>query len=119
MFSPRKDNDDPPVYPAVPNSLRSESFEMTEMRKVQEARADTAPNITPYLSLRSRLSQIWMNRWTILLILVLVRVMILIVDLKENVGDAKVKALSACTKVEDVGSAMASMPRRALPNARR
>ncbi|KAF4971516.1 hypothetical protein FSARC_1676 [Fusarium sarcochroum] len=110
MFSSRKDNDDPPVYPAVPNSLRSESFEMTEMRKVQEARADTAPNITPYLSLRSRLSQIWMNRWTILLILVLVRVMILIVDLKENVGDAKVKALSACTKVEDVGSAMASMP---------
>ncbi|KAF5673042.1 plasma membrane fusion PRM1 [Fusarium heterosporum] len=110
MFSSRKDNDNPPVYPAVPNSLRSESVEMTEMRKVQEARADTAPEITPYLSLRSRLSQIWMNRWTILLILVLVRVMILIVDLKENVGSAKVKALSACTKVEDVGSAMASMP---------
>lgn len=110
MFSSRKENDDPPVYPAVPNSLRSESFEMTEMRKLQEARADTSPNVTPYLSLRARLSQIWMNRWTILLILVLVRVMILIVDLKENVGDAKVKALSACTKVEDVGSAMASMP---------
>ncbi|KAM0339214.1 hypothetical protein ACHAPU_011016 [Fusarium lateritium] len=110
MFSSRKENDNPPVYPAVPNSLRSESVEMTEMRKVQEARADTAPEITPYLSLRSRLSQIWMNRWTILLILVLVRVMILIADLKENVGSAKVKALSACTKVEDVGSAMASMP---------
>ncbi|KAF4455823.1 hypothetical protein F53441_1904 [Fusarium austroafricanum] len=109
MFS-RKQNDDPPVYPAVPNSLRSESFEMNEMQKVQEARADTAPNVTPYLSLRARLSQIWMNRWTILLILVLVRVLILIVDLNENVGNAKVKALSACTKVEDVGSAMASMP---------
>ncbi|KAM5345605.1 hypothetical protein ACJ41O_011466 [Fusarium nematophilum] len=109
MFSSRKD-DDAPVYPAVPNSLRTESFEMTEMRKVQEARADTAPSVTPYLSLRSRLSQIWLNRWTILLLLVLVRVVILIADLNDNVGDAKTKALSACTKVEDIGSAMASMP---------
>ncbi|KAF4981800.1 hypothetical protein FZEAL_2473 [Fusarium zealandicum] len=109
MFSSRK-HDDPPVYPAVPNSLRSQSVEMTEMRKVQEARADTAPSITPYLSLRSRLSQIWLNRWTILLILVLVRVMILIASLDDNVGDARAKALSACTKVEDIGSSMASMP---------
>jgi hypothetical protein len=31
-------------------------------------------------------------------------------SLNDNIGDAKAKALSACTKVEDVGSAMASMP---------
>ncbi|KAM0419013.1 hypothetical protein ACHAPT_012064 [Fusarium lateritium] len=110
MVSSRNSTDPPPVYPAVPNSLHTESFEMTEMRKVQEARADTAPSVTPYLSLRSRLSQIWMNRWTILLLLVLIRVVILIADLNDNVGDARTKALSACTKVEDVGSAMASMP---------
>lgn len=109
MFSSRK-NDDAAVYPTVPNSLRSDSVEMSEIRKVQEARADTSPTITPYLSLRARLSQIWMNRWTILLLLVLVHVIILIAQLNDNVGDAKVRALSACTKVEDVGSAMASMP---------
>ncbi|KAL0471203.1 hypothetical protein QR685DRAFT_278054 [Neurospora intermedia] len=71
---------------------------------------DTDPRITPYLGLRARLSQLWFNGWTILLILVLIRVIILTVNLKENLGDAKAKALSACTKVEDVGSAMASMP---------
>jgi hypothetical protein len=74
------------------------------------ARSDTAPSVTPYLSLRSRLSQIWLNRWTILLLLVLLRVVLLIADLNDNIGDAKSRALSACTKVEDVGSAMASMP---------
>ncbi|KAH7146540.1 hypothetical protein EDB81DRAFT_496231 [Dactylonectria macrodidyma] len=109
MFFSRK-NDESAVYPAVPDSLRTDSFEMTEMRKTQEARADTAPTFTPYLSLRSRLSQIWLNRWTILLLLVLVRVLWLIADLDDNVGEAKTKALSACTKVEDIGSAMASMP---------
>lgn len=98
------------TYPPVPDSIHSDSFEMSEMRKVQQARADTAPSVTPYLSLRSRLSQIWLNRWTILLLLVLVRVIILIADLDDNVGDAKAKALSSCTKVEDMGSAMASMP---------
>jgi hypothetical protein len=51
-----------------------------------------------------------MNRWTVLLLLVLVRVLLLITNLNENVGDAKIKALSACSKVEDIGSAMASMP---------
>lgn len=35
---------------------------------------------------------------------------LLIAQLHDNVDDAKAKALSACTKVEDMGSAMASMP---------
>ncbi|CAI6097145.1 unnamed protein product [Clonostachys chloroleuca] len=96
--------------PEVPSSLRSESFELSDIRKVQKAKANNSPYITPYLGLRSRLSQIWINRWTILLLLVLVRVVILIGQLNSNVDDAKDKALSACTKVEDLGSAMASMP---------
>ena len=44
------------------------------------------------------------------MLLVLIRVILLSGSLTENIGDAKLKALSACTKVEDVGSAMASMP---------
>ena len=99
-------------YPDVPTSLRSDSdsFETSQMPKTLQARAATSSSITPYLNLPSRLSQIWINRWTILLLLVLVRVVLLITQLNDNVGNAKTKALSACTKVEDIGSAMASMP---------
>ncbi|KAL4976625.1 plasma membrane fusion protein prm1 [Aspergillus desertorum] len=67
-------------------------------------------DITPYMGLRARLSQIWMNRWTILLLLVLVRVLIAIASLNTNMDSARREALSACTSVESMGSAMASMP---------
>jgi hypothetical protein len=98
-------------FPDLPSSLRSDSVELDDLRKHQAARlADTNPYIHPYLGLRARLSQIWINRWTILLLLVLVRVLLLIGSLNDNIGEAKLKALSACTKVEDIGSAMASMP---------
>ncbi|KAF4125931.1 plasma membrane fusion [Geosmithia morbida] len=110
MSFPRKDEDPPRYYPEVPDSLRSDPIEMSKTRKLHEARVNTAPYITPYIGLRSRLSQIWINRWTVLLLLVLVRVLLLVVQLNDNVGDAKIQALSACSKVEDVGSSMASMP---------
>jgi hypothetical protein len=98
-------------WPEVPPSLHHESFEMSDYSKPQlKPYADTAPDVTPYLGLRARLSQIWFNRWTVLLILVLVRLLILLASLNDQIGDAKVQALSACTKVEDIGSAMASMP---------
>ncbi|KAF2090037.1 putative pheromone-regulated multispanning membrane protein Prm1 [Saccharata proteae CBS 121410] len=69
-----------------------------------------APYLTPYLGLRARLSQIWINRWTVLLLLVLVRVLIATADLKSNMDSARTEALSACTSVETAGSVMASMP---------
>ena len=70
----------------------------------------TVPNITPYLGLRARLSQVWINRWTILLLLILVRVLIGIAGLNHDLASAKNEAMSACTAVESMGSAMASMP---------
>lgn len=66
--------------------------------------------ITPYLGLRARLSQVWINRWTILLLLVLARVLIAVASLQDNMASAKREALSACTSVESMGSSMASMP---------
>lgn len=66
--------------------------------------------ITPYLGLRARLSQVWINRWTILLLLVLVRVLIAVSSLQDDIASAKREALAACTSVESMGSAMASMP---------
>jgi len=97
----------------LPSSLNSESFELRDSRSDADRPApsyDTSGSVTPYLGLRARLSQIWINRWTVLLLLVLVRVLILVATLNDDIGTAKVKALSACTKVEDIGSSMASMP---------
>ena len=70
----------------------------------------TAPSITPYLGLRARLSQIWINRWTILLLLVLARTLIAISSINYDLASARREALSACSGVEAMGSAMASMP---------
>jgi len=97
----------------LPSTLNSESFELRDSRDGVDHPAhsyDKPGSVTPYLGLRARLSQIWINRWTVLLLLVLVRVLILIATLNDDIGAAKVKALSACTKVEDIGSSMASMP---------
>ena len=67
-------------------------------------------DLTPYLGLQARLSQVWINKWTILLLLVLVRVLIAIGDVKSDMASAKREALSACNSVESMGSSMASMP---------
>jgi hypothetical protein len=69
-----------------------------------------APSITPYLGLRSRLSQIWINRWTVLLLLVLAQILIAISGINSDLDSARREALSACSNVESLGSAMASMP---------
>ncbi|KAF2228213.1 hypothetical protein BDZ85DRAFT_13200 [Elsinoe ampelina] len=87
-----------------------------EMRDYYAARDVPRPfflpssQTTPYLGLRARLSQVWINRWTILLLLVLIRTLLAIASLDDNLDSARDKALSACTSVENVGSAMASMP---------
>ncbi|KAL7272381.1 plasma membrane fusion protein prm1 [Rhizina undulata] len=70
----------------------------------------TDPELTPYLGLRARLSQVWFNRWTVLLLLVMVRILIASESLNNDLGSARTQALSACTGVESMGSAMASMP---------
>jgi hypothetical protein len=70
----------------------------------------TAPSITPYLGLRARLSQIWINRWTILLLLVLARTLLAISSINYDLDSARREALSACSGVEAMGSALASMP---------
>lgn len=65
---------------------------------------------TPYLGLRSRLSQVWFNCWSILLLLIFVRVMLSTTGLNSDLDSARGEALSSCTGVESMGSAMASMP---------
>ncbi|PQE10524.1 plasma membrane fusion prm1 protein [Rutstroemia sp. NJR-2017a BVV2] len=71
---------------------------------------NTDPYYTPYLGLRARLSQTWINRWTILLLLIILRILLSLAEIDANIAQAKTEALSACTSVETIGSAMASMP---------
>lgn len=101
------------TFPPVPPSLSAGDYEMRNFYNNQDSRRYapyTAPSITPYLGLRARLSQVWINRWTILLLLVLVRTLLAISGLNNDLDSAKREALSACSSVEAMGSAMASMP---------
>lgn len=107
-------NQHPNSFPAVPPSLSAGGHGMRDFYNTAQdtfrPASHTVPQITPYLGLRARLSQIWINRWTILLFLVLVRILIAISGLHHELDSAKIEALSACSSVESVGSAMASMP---------
>lgn len=106
-------NQHPTTFPDVPPSLSADDHGMQDHYAAQDTQRPTphtVSNITPYLGLRARLSQVWINRWTILLLLVLVRLLIAIASLHNDLGSAKTEAMSACTGVESIGSAMASMP---------
>ncbi len=96
----------PPSMPAGSHEIQDYYSNQDPPRSLSH----TAPSITPYLGLRARLSQIWLNRWTILLLLVLARTLIAISGLDNNLGSARREALSACSDVESMGSTMASMP---------
>ncbi|KAJ4368821.1 plasma membrane fusion protein prm1 [Neocucurbitaria cava] len=101
-------------FPTVPPSMSAgENHEMRDYYPPQDAPRPTinqTPNFKPYLGLRARLSQIWINRWTILLLLVLVRLLFAIASTDSSLTSARREALSACTQVENIGSSMASMP---------
>lgn len=108
-------NQRPTSFPTVPPSLSAGDHGMRDFYPpaqddAQRSTPNTVENVTPYLGLRSRLSQIWINRWTVLLFLILVRILMATDGLNHNLGSAKTEAMSACQGVESMGSAMASMP---------
>ncbi|KAF2497413.1 hypothetical protein BU16DRAFT_605792 [Lophium mytilinum] len=101
------------IFPAVPPSHSAGDHEMRDYYAPHDAPRppmNQTPYLTPYLGLRARLSQVWINRWTILLLLVLVRTLIAVAGINDNLGSARDKALRACTEVEGIGSTMASGP---------
>lgn len=98
-------------FPPIPENLNARHRDLQgEYALDRDGHIASDAQYTPYLGLRARLSQVWINKWTILLLLVLARVLLAIQGLDSNIESAKAKALSACTSVENVGSAMASMP---------
>ncbi|KAI4192764.1 MAG: hypothetical protein LQ346_004174 [Caloplaca aetnensis] len=105
--------ENPRPFPVLPPSLAAGNGEMPNYYIPQDTNREvphTVPEITPYLGLRAKLSQIWLNRWTILLFLILVRLLIAVAGLHGGLTSARSEALSACTGVESVGSSLASMP---------
>ncbi|KAK7205489.1 hypothetical protein BZA70DRAFT_160557 [Myxozyma melibiosi] len=65
---------------------------------------------TPYLGPRDRLSLAWVNRWTIICLLVLVKLMISSNSMESSLDSARSETLTACGKVEVAGSSLISMP---------
>ena len=106
-------NQHPPPFPAVPPSLSAGDHGTQDYYAAHDT-PRPAPHslqeITPYLGLRARLSQVWINKWTVLLFLILVRILFAIGSLHNDLDSAKTEAMSACNGVESMGSAMASMP---------
>jgi len=100
-------------FPAIPPSFSAGDHEMRDYYADSSAprpSTNSSPYLTPYLGLRARLSQVWINRWTVLLLLVLVRVVIAIGTADDLIDDARAEALSACSVVEKAGSTLASVP---------
>ncbi|KAK7755815.1 plasma membrane fusion protein prm1 [Diatrype stigma] len=101
-------------FPQIPPSLNTGPYEKQSGPNPPSipspSRQRPRNEVTPYLGLPARLSQTWLNRWTVLLLLVLVHFLLTASSLQDGLDDSKVKAMSACKKVEDTGSAMASMP---------
>ncbi|KAL8870360.1 MAG: hypothetical protein Q9174_003580 [Haloplaca sp. 1 TL-2023] len=97
----------PPSHYAGDDGMHNYYGDHDHSQQIPVTRPD---DITPYLGLRARLSQIWINRWTVLLFLILVRLLFAVSGLHHGLGSARSEALAACTDVESMGSSMASMP---------
>jgi len=64
----------------------------------------------PYLGLPARLSQVWLNRWTLLFILIFVQLLSTATFLKSDIQNAQRDALAACSALEQSASVVASLP---------
>ena len=99
-----------PVAPPSPSAGAHEMRDYCAAPKTPRPFLLSSSQPTPYQGLSARLSQVWINRWTILLLLVLIRTILAIADLDNSLASARTEALSACTSVEHVASSLASMP---------
>ncbi|AAS54057.1 AFR685Cp [Eremothecium gossypii ATCC 10895] len=54
----------------------------------------------PYLELRERLSQIWINRYTLLLMLCMVKILLFTSSLRFSLNNSKVHVLEECSNIE-------------------
>lgn len=71
---------------------------------------DLADSVKPYIGLRARLSQIWINNYTIFLILIIVKLVMFRASLSSSLETAEKYTMSSCKSAENMGSSVATMP---------
>ncbi|KAK9450624.1 uncharacterized protein V1518DRAFT_370949 [Limtongia smithiae] len=74
-------------------------------------------NISPYLGSQARLSQVWINRWTIICFLVLAKLLVSSNSIDGGLMFVRKESITACEKLEVAGSALVSMPHYAAIGA--
>lgn len=65
---------------------------------------------TPYLQLLARLSQAWLNQWTVLILLVVFRLFLVKRHLRQDLSNGQSDLNSACKEVQTAASLAVSMP---------
>jgi hypothetical protein len=102
------------AFPAEPPSFSAGGHEMRDNYYIDSLAPRPNPAdavyLTPYLGMRARLSQTWINRWTVLILLVLIRLMFAIGTTNELIDQARSEALAACLQVEKVAGSVVSLP---------
>lgn len=88
-------------YPASTIDLQAERVRVNE-------KSQDLPD--PHLQLAARLSQIWLNQWTILLILVLVRLLFAARTVRQNINSGLADLTVACRELQVASSTAVSMP---------
>lgn len=71
---------------------------------------DVRASITPYIGIRARMSQIWINYYTVFLVLVIIKLVIFRMSLGNSIETAEKYTMSSCKSAENIGSSAASVP---------
>ncbi|KAK9470542.1 uncharacterized protein V1510DRAFT_422819 [Dipodascopsis tothii] len=112
-FYPNTDSEPAEHFPAMPRALLPVQWHDLHPRPEPARPPPNFPSshgLTPYLGARSRLSQAWLNRWTILCVLLLVKLLLSSSALYGGVELAREQALAACSEIETAASDLASVP---------
>lgn len=89
----------------VINDTCSQSFE-TYIEKRQAATSLSSP----YIQLTARLSQVWLNQYTIWILLLVFRLSFAMVSLRQDLSSTESALSTACLESQAIASAVTSMP---------
>lgn len=67
-------------------------------------------SVTPYIGVRARLSQVWINYYTIFIILIIIKLILFRISLRTSLETAEKYTMSSCRSSENIGSSAASVP---------
>ncbi|SCU99099.1 LAME_0G01816g1_1 [Lachancea meyersii CBS 8951] len=56
--------------------------------------------LKPYLQLRDRISQVWLNQYTVLLLLIIVKLTLFSISLNNAIASSKMYALNSCNSID-------------------